>query len=159
VASVPAAIQDQLGFANHCFGCGPDNAGGLQIKSHWLGDHAVCAYRPRPTFTAGTTDVLNGGIIATIVDCHSVCTAIAAAYAAEGRPLGSAPPIWCVTGQLELEYLRPTPVAAELTLDARALADDGRRITVACVLTADGKVRVRGRVVAVRVTAGSRIRT
>lgn len=30
------AFQDQIPN-NHCFGCGPENASGLQIKSHWVG--------------------------------------------------------------------------------------------------------------------------
>ncbi len=148
---MPVAIQDQLGFPNHCYGCGPENPSGLRIKSTWHGDHATCSVRLPPHFSAGTTDAVNGGVLATLVDCHALAAAIAAAYAAEGRAIGSAPPIWCVTGALEVAYLRPTPLAEELTLDARVESDDGRRLTVVCTLSAAGKERVRGRVVAVRV--------
>jgi acyl-coenzyme A thioesterase PaaI-like protein len=145
------AIQDQLGIPNHCYGCGRDNPAGLQLKSFWEDERAVASVRLPPHFSAGTTDAVNGGVLATLVDCHSMAAGIAAAYAAERRAIGSAPQIWCVTGAMEITYLRPTPLAEELTLDARVEADDGRRLTVACTLSAAGKERVRARVVAVRV--------
>ena len=83
------AIQDQLGGDNYCFGCGPQNPDGLQIKSYWEGEETVCRFEARPAFAAGPRQLLNGGIIATLIDCHSVCTAMALAYRAEGRPPGA----------------------------------------------------------------------
>lgn len=145
------AIQDQLGLENLCFGCGPDNPDGLQIKSYLEGDESVCIYVPRPAHMAGPRHVLNGGIIGTLIDCHSIGTAIALSYGGEGRALGSAPHIWCVTASMQLDYLRPTPLAGPVTLRARLESTDGKRSTIACTLEADGKERVRGRVVAVRV--------
>ena len=105
------AFQDLIPD-NGCYGCGPANPHGLRIKSVWEGEEAVCVYRPEPHQSAGPPQFLNGGIIATLIDCHSVCTAIAHAYRAEGRPIGSAPHIWCVTANLNVTYLRPTPLEA-----------------------------------------------
>src|SRR5260370_22086610 len=85
------AIQDEMRIENWCYGCGPLNPDGLQIKSYWEGDQALCTYQPRAAFMAGPRHVLNGGIIATLIDCHSICTAIAAIYEAERRPIGSDP--------------------------------------------------------------------
>ncbi len=31
------ALQDLISH-NHCYGCGPDNPDGLQIKSYWDGE-------------------------------------------------------------------------------------------------------------------------
>jgi acyl-coenzyme A thioesterase PaaI-like protein len=145
------AIQDEMRIENWCYGCGPLNPEGLQIKSYWEGDGAVCSYQPRLAFMAGPRHVLNGGIIATLIDCHSVCTAIAALYNAEQRPIGSDPVIWCVTGSIEIQYLRPTPIAEPVVLQARVESIEGKRTTVGCVLSSDGVERARGRVVAVRV--------
>jgi len=150
------AIQDQLGGDNYCFGCGPQNPDGLQIKSYWEGEETVCRFEARPAFAAGPRQLLNGGIIATLIDCHSVCTAMALAYRAEGRPLGSDPPLWCVTASMQIDYLRPTPIDGPVELRARLESTDGKRITVACSLLADGKACARGRVVAVRVPASWR---
>ena len=145
------AIQDELRIENRCYGCGPDNPEGLQIKSYWDGEETVCRFQPRPAFAAGPRHILNGGIIATLIDCHCVCTAIAAAYRAEGRALGSDPLIWCVTGSMQIEYLRPTPIAELVALRARVESIEGKRIAVTCSLQSGGAERARGRVVAVRV--------
>src|SRR5215471_20575260 len=85
------AIQDDIGIDNLCYGCGPENPEGLKIKSYWDGDETVCTFMPRPSFMAGPRHVLNGGIIATVIDCHCICTAVAAVYKSEGRPIGSDP--------------------------------------------------------------------
>lgn len=150
-----SAIQDQLPH-NHCWGCGPQNAQGLHIKSYWQGDAAICTFRPQPYHAAGPTHVLNGGIIATLIDCHAVCTAIAAAYQAEGRPLGSEPLIWYVTGSLQVTYMHPTPLAAEVMLRARVVEQHGRKSRVLCQLFAGDQETVRGEVVAIRVPAAWR---
>jgi acyl-coenzyme A thioesterase PaaI-like protein len=75
---------------NHCWGCGSLNERGLGIQSRWQepGQVAVCDWTPSPEHMAGPTSVVNGGIIATLVDCHSVCTAIANGYLSEGREIG-----------------------------------------------------------------------
>jgi len=145
------AIQDQLGIENLCYGCGPQNPDGLRIKSYWEGEETVCQYRPRPEHMAGPRHVLNGGIIATLIDCHSICTALSWIYKSEKRPIGSDPLIWCVTGNLEIQYLRPTPIADPVLLRARIESSEGKKITVGCVLSSGGIERARGRAVAVRV--------
>jgi acyl-coenzyme A thioesterase PaaI-like protein len=144
-------VQDLLGIENHCYGCGPENPDGLRIKTLWDGKEGICRFQPRSAFMAGPTDVLNGGVIATIIDCHSIGTAIASTYEIEGRPIGSQPLVRCVTGKLEVEYLRPTPLRAPLILRASVESRDERRIRVRCVLSASDKECARALVVAVRV--------
>jgi len=154
--SVNSAIQDLIG-GNHCWGCGPLNPHGLQIKSYWQGDgSAICLFQPQPHHMAGPTHVVNGGILATIIDCHCVCTAMAAAFAAEGRPIGSDPDLWYATASLQVNYLRPTPIGLPARLEARVVAVDGRRTTVACTLISGDKECVRADVVAVRVPSAWR---
>ena len=69
------AIQDRMP-RNHCYGCGADNPDGLQIKSYWQDDECVCTYSPRPEQCAGPLQDLYGGTIASLIDCHSVGTAV-----------------------------------------------------------------------------------
>jgi acyl-coenzyme A thioesterase PaaI-like protein len=144
------AIQDQI-EGNLCFGCGPANPGGLQIKSYYSGSEAVCTFRPRPEHAAGPPHVLNGGILATIIDCHGVCTAIAAAYQAENRHIGSDPPLWYVTGSLTVDYLLPTPIAQPLVLRARVRESQGRKSWVEVEARSSDREVARATVLAVRV--------
>lgn len=72
---------------NVCFGCGAENPDGLQIKSFWDGDEGVCTFQSQPKYHGWET-VINGGILATLVDCHTMCTAMADAYRREDAPSG-----------------------------------------------------------------------
>lgn len=146
------AFQDEISD-NLCWGCGPTNEHGLQIKSSWDGDESVCTFRPMPQHMAGPKDILNGGIIATLIDCHCVCTAIAAAYRAEGREIGTEPSIWCVTASLHVTYLRPTPIDEPVALRARITEKKGKKTILTCSLFSKGGECARGEVVAVRVPA------
>lgn len=150
MTSTGPALQDLIP-RNHCWGCGPDNPDGLQIKSYWDGDETVCTWQPRPPFFAGPTHVLNGGVIGALIDCHSVITAIADAYRSEGRDVGAPPDVWCATASMDVKYLRPTPIDAPVTLRARVVERNEKRTTVSCTLSSNGKECARGEVVAVRV--------
>jgi acyl-coenzyme A thioesterase PaaI-like protein len=148
---VPAAwIQDQI-VDNYCWGCGADNPDGLQLKSYWDGELAVAQWRPRPEYAAGPRHILNGGIIATVLDCHGVCTAIAHAYQKENRTIGSGPEIWCATASMTVEYLRPTPIDGPIHLSAQVTAVEERMTVLECSLEADGKERARASLRAIRV--------
>jgi acyl-coenzyme A thioesterase PaaI-like protein len=147
---VTAAIQDCIPH-NHCWGCGPLNARGLQVKSYVEGDGTVCRFQPSPEHMAGPTHVVNGGIIAAVVDCHSICTAIADAYRVAGRELGSEPLVWCVTASLRIDYLAPTPISAPMEVRARVREARGRKRIVECIVRSGGRECARAEVVAVEV--------
>lgn len=151
--SVPgnrSAFQDQM-RDNYCWGCGADNPDGLQLKSYWDGDGAVALWQPHREHAAGPRHILNGGVIATLLDCLGVGTAIADAYRREQRPIGSDPEIWYATASMTVEYLRPTALAAPVALNAHVETIDDRHTTVECVLESEGKARARASVRAVRV--------
>lgn len=147
------AIQDAIPH-NRCWGCGTLNPRGLQIKSYPEGEETVCRFQPSPDHMAGPVHVLNGGIIATIIDCHSVCTAIARAYQVAGRAIGSEPHLWCVTASMKIDYLAPTPIAGPVELRARVRETRGRKHVVECTLRAGGRDCARAEVVAVEVAGG-----
>ena len=93
---------------SHCYGCGRLNAHGLQIKSRWEGDESVCIYTPQPYHTA-IPGYVYGGLIASLIDCHSTGTASAAAYRQAGREMGTDPALRFLTASLHVDYRKPTP--------------------------------------------------
>lgn len=147
------AFQDRM-HDNFCFGCGADNPDGLQLKSAWDAtdpEVAVAEWVPDPMHAAGPRHILNGGIIATLLDCHGICTAVADAYRREGRDVGTDPDLWFATASMQVAYLRPAPIARPVALAARVVVVEDRFTTVDCELIADGKPRARATVRAVRV--------
>lgn len=146
------AIQDQIPH-NHCFGCGTLNPRGLRIKSYPQGEETVCRFQPSPDHMAGPTHVVYGGIIAAVIDCHCVCTAIADAYRVAGRPLGSEPLLWAVTASLKVDFLAPTPIGEPMELRARVRETKGRKRILDCVVRSGGRDCARAEVIAVEVGA------
>ncbi len=133
-----------------CYGCGRLNEHGLQIKSYWEGEEAVCTYTPRPYHTA-VRGYVYGGLIASLIDCHSTGTAAAAMYRHQGRPMDTEPPLRFVTASLHVDYLKPTPIDGPLEMRARVLEIKGRKVVVRTELSARGQVCARGEVVAVQI--------
>jgi len=132
----------------HCYGCGRLNEHGLHVQSRWDGDESVCVFEPKPYHTA-VPGFVYGGLIASLVDCHSTGTASAAAYRAEGRELGSDPPRRFVTASLTVDYLRPTPMGVPLVLRSTVDEVRPRKVIVLTSVLAAGLEVARGRVVAV----------
>jgi acyl-coenzyme A thioesterase PaaI-like protein len=134
---------------SQCYGCGRLNEHGLQFKSHWEGDEAVCRYQPLSYHTA-IPGYVYGGLIASIIDCHSTGTAAAAAYRADGREMGTEPVFRFVTASLHVDYLRPTPIDALLEVRAKVEEFKGRKMIVKSSLYAGGEECARGDVVVVQ---------
>ena len=135
---------------SHCYGCGSNNSHGLQIKSYWDGEQSVATFTPRQYHQAFPGYVY-GGLIASLIDCHSTGTAAAAAYRAEGRELGSYPPFRFVTASLHVDYLLPTPLGPVLNLRSTVSEIKGRKVVIETELTVEGKTTARGKVVAVQI--------
>jgi acyl-coenzyme A thioesterase PaaI-like protein len=107
------SLQDQYAAKSICFGCGPANPQGFQIKSVVDGDRVVAHYHPKP-FHQAFPGVLNGGVIGTLLDCH--CNWAACWFLMQNQKL-SAPPC-TVTAEYTIKLLRPTPCDTELELVA-----------------------------------------
>ena len=133
-----------------CYGCGRLNEHGMQIKSYWDGEESVCTFTPKPYHTA-VPGYVYGGLIASLIDCHSTGTAAAAAYRAQGRELDTLPPLRFVTASLHVDYLRPTPIEGPLELRSQVKEVKSRKVVVSTTLSAGGEVCARGKVVAVKI--------
>jgi len=133
----------------HCYGCGRLNDHGLQLKSYWEGEISVATYTPRPYHIA-IPGFVYGGLLASLIDCHATGTAAAAAYRAQGRDMGTEPPLRFVTGSLHVNYLKPTPLGIQLELRGEVVELTDRKVIVEIDLFAGDQLTVRGEVVAVK---------
>ncbi len=147
---IEKAFQDYYpDQTSYCYGCGRLNEYGLHIKSYWDGDESVCRFEPKPYYTA-IPGYVYGGLIASLIDCHSTGTAAAAAYRAEGRPMDTEPSFRYVTASLHVDYLKPTPIGVPLEVRAKVKEIKGRKVVVAATLYANQEACAQGEVVAVQ---------
>jgi acyl-coenzyme A thioesterase PaaI-like protein len=145
------ALQDAWPEGS-CYGCGPANEKGHRIKSYWSedGSEVVCVFHAGPEHNAGFPNVIYGGLVASLIDCHSIWTAIAHTYRAEGREHGSPPTISYVTGALNVRYLKPTPLDQPLVLRARVTELHPKKALVTCDVYSGDEMTAEGTVTAVR---------
>ncbi len=142
------SIQDQWpNEATFCWGCGKNNEHGLRLTSYWRDDEAVATWEPKEYHLA-FPGILNGGIIATLIDCHCTGTANAAAHRAADE---SDQHFMYVTAGITVRYLKPTPMDRPVTLRARVRETEGNKITVSCDLYSGDVKCVSGEVATVRV--------
>jgi acyl-coenzyme A thioesterase PaaI-like protein len=135
---------------NVCFGCGVHNAEGLQIQSSWDGEVSVCEWIPEEKYH-GWANLLNGGIMATLIDCHCMCTAMADAYRRENRLLDSFPEYRYATGTLNIKYLKPTSTLYPVRLEAKVIEVKGRKTVLICDFYSQGEKTATAEVVALLV--------
>jgi acyl-coenzyme A thioesterase PaaI-like protein len=115
-----------------CFGCGPKNSAGLQIKSFPRADGSVVArWTPHPAHSNGMGAVC-GGILSTVLDCHA---GAAAGYALSKRAGVS---VWGVTKEFSIQFLRPTPIEP-LELEARVVDLRTRSVEVEATARFEGQ--------------------
>lgn len=122
-----------------CFGCGPANERGLRLSSYPRDGVVVATFLPWPEHDNGL-GFLNGGIIATLLDCHSAAAVTHEAYSRGWPPLpGALLPY--VTAGLDLHYRRPSPLDEPVTLVARVLAASEQEIRAEARLEWEGTTR------------------
>ncbi|MBX3160617.1 MAG: PaaI family thioesterase [Deltaproteobacteria bacterium] len=133
------SLQETYAPQGRCFGCGPTNDRGLRIRSFAAGDgRVVCDFTPE-RYHEAFEDVLNGGIIGTVLDCHMNWTTIEHLIRTQG--LDHAPP--CVTAEFKVVLKRPTPMGL-VHVDAHVVSAAGDRATIEATMTAGGKVTALG---------------
>ena len=134
---------------NICYGCG-DNPEGLHIKSYWEGEESVCKWKSKEKYH-GWNNLMNGGVMATLIDCHCMGTAMAHAYKTENRSLDSEPVYRYATGTLNIKYLKPTP-NTQVELRAKIVDVKRKKTTLTCRFYDDsGELTAEADVIAIRV--------
>ena len=137
---------------SYCFGCGRLNSHGHHVRTEWTGAEGTAHFEPRPEHIA-IPGYVYGGLIASIIDCHGIGTAAAAAMVAAGATPGVDPSPRYVTASLEVQFLKPTPLGPALELRSTPTTVTARKVIVEVSLRAGGVETVRGRVVGVPIPA------
>ena len=134
------AVQDEFAPNSICFGCGPSNKDGLQIKSYRTNDGLEMEFECEEKHQA-FPGVINGGVIGSLIDCHGNWTAAIAIMDKNGLD----EPQCTVTAQYEVKLKRPTPFGPKLKIKSRVLALQADRAVVIIELKANGKTCATGR--------------
>ncbi|MFW6005743.1 MAG: PaaI family thioesterase [Desulfonatronovibrionaceae bacterium] len=131
----------------HCYGCGMSNPDGLGIRSYWDGQKAVARFTPDARHIA-VPGYVYGGLIASLVDCHGIATAAAAA--GQARSGGDDPDLLdrYVTASLQVNFLKPTPLGTELEIWGEVISMDKGKLLVDVTVKALGQTTVSGQVLA-----------
>ena len=141
------SLQETYAPNNQCYGCGAANEKGLRIRSFAEGDELVCDWRPEPHHLA-FDGIVNGGILGSLLDCHSNWAA--AYHFMKARGANELPAT--VTSDFHVTLKRPTPLDATLHLRAKVVESTDDRAVVEASIEANGKITAtcRGTFVAVK---------
>ena len=129
------SLQEPYGPRSRCFGCGPANSLGLGIRRHVEGAEVIARWTPEPHHEA-FKNILNGGLIGTLLDCHANWTA--AWHLMDLRGESEAPAT--VTSDFHIRLRRPTPTDGELLLRAHVAESDDPRVRIKGSLEAKGVI-------------------
>ena len=143
------SVQDEFASNSICFGCGPSNKEGLQLKSYRSKGGLVAEFQCEEKHQA-FPGVINGGIIGSLIDCHGNWTAAIAIMDNNGWER----PRCTVTAQYEVKLKRPTPFGKKLKMNSRVLALQKDRAEVIIELKAEGKTCATGRGLFIAVKEG-----
>ena len=108
------SVQEKYAQISICYGCGPLNKNGLQIKSYRSETGLDLWYDPKAEHQA-FPGVVNGGIIGTIFDCHGNWTAAISIF--DNQKQSRFPST--VTANFSVNLLRPTPFGETLYITGR----------------------------------------
>jgi acyl-coenzyme A thioesterase PaaI-like protein len=117
--------------------------------SFWAGDEVICAWRAHPEHL-GHPGILYGGVIASVVDCHCIWTAVAYAHRRAGEEIGSSSEHKFVTAAMSLQYRKPVRIEDPIELRARVVDIGDRKAVVRCSVHAAKALVAEAEVVAVR---------
>lgn len=132
------SLQELYAPESICFGCGPANPNGLHVRSFALGDpsdllsEVVSDWVPK-SYHEAFPGILNGGIIGSLLDCHSNWTAAWHLM----RKTGANHPPCTVTADYAIQLSRPTPTQGAVHLSARVVESTEDRAVVEATLSAE----------------------
>ena len=133
------SIQESLYPDLTCFGCGHANPDGFHLRSYRDGELTVATFTPGLEHDNGF-GFLNGGIISTVLDCH---TAAVVMWEAQRRhwPADDGAPVPFITAGFEVRFLRPTPLGPPVSLRAEPVEISESAIVVSAELISGDKTR------------------
>ena len=97
----------------HCYGCGRLNEHGYHIATEWDGEESLTRFTPQPFHTA-VAGFVYGGLLASLIDCHSTGTAAAQMYRGESRAMTSSVAGLIAVNDMTVPFLRRESFATRL---------------------------------------------
>ncbi|HEX7663070.1 MAG TPA: PaaI family thioesterase [Polyangiaceae bacterium] len=134
------SIQERLYPNLKCFGCGHANAEGLHLRSYETPEGIVASFNAEPKHDNGNGFV-NGGILSTILDCHTAAVVLTTAHEKGWIREGDAD-LSFVTAGFDVRFLRPTPLGPALELFAKPESANENEMIVLAEVRYEEKVRV-----------------
>lgn len=128
-------LQDKYIPEYHCFGCGPANAQGLQIKTVWVDGEVVGDWSPKPHHES-IRGILSSGIIASVLDC-SCSWACVMEVMTQDSP-GTLPAM--LTKEFTVRLLKPAYLAETCQIRSRVVERAGRRVEASAELLQNGEI-------------------
>ncbi len=107
------SLQETYAPNGICYGCGVENPKGLGIRSFVDNDTIISSFLPKEYHSA-FPGILNGGIIGSILDCHSNWAA--AYYIMKSKNMNFTP--CTVTARYQIDLHKPTPIDKKLEIYA-----------------------------------------
>ncbi len=144
------SLQERFAPEGRCFGCGPANELGLRIQSREAEDGTVIAEWQARAEHEAFDGFVNGGILGTLIDCHSNWTGVAALLTRSGASVAPS----TVTAELSIRFRRPTPSDRPLRVIGRAVEVADDRVVVESWIEVDGVTTAEGRATFVVVRPG-----
>ena len=143
------SVQELYAPKSICYGCGPSNQNGLQIKSMQTKNGLELWYKPNKDHQA-FPGVINGGIIGTLFDCHgNWCAALSLFDSKFYKKLPST-----VTSSFSVKLLKPTPFDVMLHIVAKTISVDKNKAEVKMKLFAEEELCCTGKGLFVSVKEG-----
>lgn len=133
------SLQERFYPGLTCFGCGHANDKGLKLRSYeGVGGTIVATFDPWPEHDNGS-GFLNGGIIATLLDCHGGAAVLSEAHRRDWTPDSGL--MAYVTAGIDVKFLRPSPLHEPFDLVAELRSADDHQMVVESQLVWQGKPR------------------
>ena len=129
------SLQETYAPNGICFGCGVANEKGLRIKSYESNGEYIAEWHADAHHQA-FPGMLSGGIVGSLLDCHSNWTAAHFLMKKNGKDA----PDCTVTANYSVKLLRPTPFDATIYLKASVVESTDTTATVEAELVAGDKV-------------------
>ena len=120
-----------FGEAQQCFGCGPRNDVGMQLRFFREGDTVTTTFTPREGWE-GPPGIVHGGLQATLADEVGAWTVVGIRG------------FFGFTSSMQLRYLRPARFDLPIEARGRITGADGARTTVRVDLLQGGKKLLSG---------------
>ncbi|HYK52383.1 MAG TPA: PaaI family thioesterase [Candidatus Eremiobacteraceae bacterium] len=125
-------MKPRLADDRRCFACGPDNAHGLRMTFDYGEGTATSRIVPRREF-GGWSNIMHGGIVATLLDEAMAHAAIAAGERA-------------VTARIEVRFRKAVPTDAPLIVEGKVQGRRGRVMEMESTLRGeDGTLYAEGK--------------